>query len=176
MNQFIKRVLAVIIFTVLVLPSFARAEVNPVELYFFEGQGCQYCARMKSFLEGMKVDYPNLTVRDFEVYFDKENQDLFQKMATAYGAESRGVPTIFIGDEVIVGENYEKLKNAVEKCTLGTCPSPADKLAAAGSNVNSILNTNQPVDGQNEMVGWIIIGVVLALGIALVIFIIMRKK
>lgn len=171
----LKKILVTFFFGVLMFLVPAARAANPVELYFFEGQGCQHCAKMKIFLEGMKVDYPNLTVRDFEVYFDKENQDLFSAMSMAYGADSRGVPTIFIGNEVIVGENYEKLKSTVEKCSTEVCPSPAEKLAAAGSNVNSILNTNQPADGQNEAVGWIVIGVVLAAGIIFIIFIIKKK-
>jgi len=170
-----KKIIFIIFLSALILPMAGRAEANPVELYFFEGQGCQHCARMKSFLEGLKVDYPNLTVKDFEVYFDKENQDLFKKMAAVYNTDSNGVPTIFIGDEVVVGENYEKLKKAVDKCSTEVCPSPADKLAAVGDNVNSILNTNQPVDGQNEAVGRIVIGVVLAGGIVFIIFIIKKK-
>lgn len=172
----LKNFLVLIFFVILALPFAARAEANPVELYFFEGQGCQHCARMKSFLEGMKVDYPNLTVRDFEVYFNKDNQDLFSAMAVAYNADTNGVPTIFIGDEVIVGENYEKLKNAVERCSLEACISPADKLAAAGGDVNSISNTDQRVDGQNETIGWIVLGVILVIGIGVVIFIIKKKK
>jgi glutaredoxin len=170
-----KKIIFIIFLSALILPMAGRAEANPAELYFFEGQGCQHCARMKSFLEGLKVDYPNLTVKDFEVYFDKENQDLFKKMAAVYNTDSNGVPTIFIGDEVVVGENYEKLKKAVDKCSTEVCPSPADKLAAVGDNVNSILNTNQPVDGQNEAVGRIVIGVVLAGGIVFIIFIIKKK-
>ena len=157
------------------MPFAARAEANPVELYFFEGQGCQHCARMKSYLDGLKVDFPNLVVRDFEVYFNKDNQDLFSAMAVAYNADTNGVPTIFIGEEVIVGENFEKVKNAVERCSLEVCISPADKLATTGGNVNLISNTNQSVDGQNETIGWIVLGVILVVGVGFVIFIFKRK-
>jgi len=169
----LKKFFLVVFSLVLLLPIFGRAAANPVELYFFEGQGCQHCAKMKSFLEGLKVDYPNVTVKDFEVYFNKENQELFQKMAAAYGADSNGVPTIFIGEEVIVGENYEKLKNAVEKCSTKVCPSPADKLAAANIDINS--NTSQAVAGGNEVVGWIVVGAVVIFVITLIIFISKKK-
>ncbi len=170
-----KKIIFSIFLLVLIFPMVGFA-ANPVELYFFEGQGCSYCAKMKSFLEGVKADYPNLEVREFEVYFNKENQVLFEKMAKAYGATTSGVPTLFIGEEVINGADFEKVKNAVEKCSLEICPSPADKLAAVGDNVNSILNTNQPVDGKNETVGWVVLGVVAVFGAVLIYFAIKRKN
>ena len=169
-----KKIISIIFLLTLFFPLISLAAGNPVELYFFEGQGCQHCAKMKSFLEGMKVDYSNLTVHEFEIYFNKENQDLFEKMAKAYGVGSSGVPTIFIGEEVIVGENYEKLKTAVEKCSAETCISPLYKLET--SDINN--NTNQTTTsgaGQNEVVGWVIIGVIVSFGIGLIIFYFLRR-
>ena len=172
MNQF-KKVLFFIFFAVLALPFAAGAEANPVELYFFEGQGCPHCARMASYLEGLKVDYPNLIVKDFEVYFNKENQDLFEKMGAAYNADTGSVPTLFVDDEVIKGEAYEKVKNAVERCSTEVCISPASKIE---TNANENSNTNRPVSGGNETVGWaIIIGGVVVF-VALLIFFILKKK
>ncbi len=176
MNQ-LKKVLFFIFFIILALPFAARAEANPVELYFFEGQGCPHCARMASYLEGLKVDYPNLEVRDFEVYFNKDNQDLFQRMAAAYGADSNGVPAIFIGDEAIIGENYEKLKSTVEKCSTEVCPSPLYKLETQNGNSNS----NEPAGSQSAVnqetiIGWVVIGVIVVVGAVLIIFGFKNKK
>lgn len=172
-----KKIIFIIFLLILGLPV-AGLAANPVELYFFEGQGCQHCAKMKSFLEGMKVDYPNLVVKDFEVYFNKENQDLFEKMAAAYNAPSNGVPVIFIGNEVIIGERYEKLKSAVERCSLEYCPSPADKISSAEENINLSSNTNHPINNnnQNEIVGWVVIVVIITLGIIFTFFIINKKN
>ncbi|MBU1146546.1 hypothetical protein KKD80_03300 [Patescibacteria group bacterium] len=167
-----RKIILIIFFLILFLPGLARAAANPVELYFFEGQGCPHCARMKSYLEGLKVDYPNLTVKDFEVYFDKENQDLFQKMTAAYNSNSNGVPMIFIGNEVIVGESYEKLKNAVEKCsTEEVCESPGSKVQGMGD-----IDVNAPAPGGNEAAGWITIGVIAVFGVMFIYFIIKKKK
>ncbi len=163
-----------IFFIVLALPFTVKAEANPVELYFFEGQGCPHCARMASYLEGLKTDYPNLVVKDFEVYFNKENQDLFEKMGAAYNADTGSVPTLFIDNEVIKGEAYEKVKNAVERCSTEVCVSPASKIEAE-TNKNS--NTNRPVSGGNEIIGWaIIIGGVVVFFILLISFIFKKKK
>lgn len=168
-----KKVFFIIFLVAIFLPSAGYSAANPVELYFFEGQGCQHCARMASYLEGLKSDYPNLIVKDFEVYFNKDNQDLFQRMATAYGANSNGVPAIFIGDEVIIGENYEKLKNVVEKCSIEICSSPASKIEA---NANENANTNRPTYGGNETVGWAILVGGAVVFVALLIFFIFKNK
>lgn len=176
-----KKIFALIFFVILTLPFVARAQTNPVDLYFFEGQGCSFCARMKSFLEGLKSDFPNLKVYEFEVYFNKENQTLFEKMARAYGATTSGVPTIFIDDAAISGIDFEKVKNAVEKCSSEECVSPMSKIEEINENQNS--NINQPTDGQstsgqakNETVGWIIIGALGIAGLFLLIFYFKRAK
>lgn len=178
----LKKILVVAVFAALLFPTMGQAAGKPVELYFFEGQGCSYCARMKSFLEGVKADYPNLEVREFEIYFNKENQVLFERMAKAYGATTSGVPTLFIGEEVISGADFEKVKNAVEKCSAEGCLSPAEKLKdeSPAANTNSGTdNTNQQTSSgpdKNELVGWIVIGLFSAAGIGFIIYILKAKQ
>jgi glutaredoxin len=177
------KILIAAFFVVLLLPAMGQAGGKPVELYFFEGQGCPHCAKMKSYLEGLKADYSNLTVKDFEVYFNKDNQDLFTRIGEAYGSGSNGVPMIFIGDEVITGESYEALKNAVIKCSEEGCPSPSSKLESEDTNANTVTNeqnnTNRPTSGssnKNEIVGWAVIGIFVAVGIGLIIYLLKGKK
>jgi glutaredoxin len=172
----LKKVLFLFIFFLAFFSFGASAEetptANPVDLYFFEGQGCPHCAKMKSYLEGLKSDHPNLKVYDFEVYYNEENQALYGKMATAYGATSTGVPMIFIGDEYISGADFEKVKNAVEKCSSGAiCLSPMDRISKSSGE-----NNNQTPDFKNyETIGWIVLGVIVV-GIAIVIVVARRKK
>lgn len=169
-----KKFFFIVSLVAILLPSAGYSAANPVELYFFEAQGCSHCARMASYLEGLKADYPNLIVKDFEVYFNKDNQDLFQKMAAAYGADAGSVPTLFIDDEVIKGEAYEKVKNAVERCSTEVCISPASKIEA---NTNENTNTNRPTSGGNETVGWaILVGGAVVFTVLLIFFILKKKK
>ncbi len=179
-----KRNLIVAFIFFLALPVAVSAAGKPVELYFFEGQGCPHCARMKSYLDGLKADYPNLIIKDFEVYFNSENQDLFGRMAAAYGSDAEGVPTLFIGEEAIRGQAYEALKNAVIKCSEEGCISPADKLESGSANTNTVINTSENADTnqsssgsqkKNEMVGWIVIGFIAAAGLIGIIYIIKNK-
>src|SRR3989339_90761 len=173
----LKKVLFLSIFALAFFGFGALAEesptANPVDLYFFEGQGCPHCAKMKSYLEGLKVDYPNLKVYEFEVYFNEENQILYSKMAGAYGVSSTAVPMVFVGDEFISGADFEKVKNAVEKCSSGVaCPSPIEGIdkGSGGSNGQA------PSYKNYETVGWIVLGGVIIIGSIFTILAIKKKK
>src|SRR4030042_2071780 len=65
----------------------------PVTVYFFWGDGCPHCAAEKPFLENLTRRYPNVEVREFEVWNSPENRDLFYKVAASLGFEPRAVPT-----------------------------------------------------------------------------------
>ncbi|MBC7073806.1 hypothetical protein H5T58_00210 [Candidatus Parcubacteria bacterium] len=108
-----------------------------VEIYFFWGQGCPHCAQEKPFLEKIKQKYPQLEVKEFEVYYSKENQELFQKVAKAYNTTPMGVPMTFIGKEYVIGFGTEEttgkqIESLIQNCFQTYCPSPAEILAAGG--------------------------------------------
>ena len=111
--------------------------LNEVEIYFFWGQGCPHCAQEKPFLEELKQKYPELIVKEFEVYYNRENQELFQKIAQAYKTSIQGVPTTFIGKDFVVGfgtkeTTGKQIENLIQNCLTNICPSPEEILAAGG--------------------------------------------
>ncbi|MGB9743453.1 MAG: glutaredoxin domain-containing protein [Minisyncoccales bacterium] len=124
-------------FSLLVFLPRAIFASQKVEIYFFWGQGCPHCAQEKPFLEKMKQKYPQLEVKEFEVYYSKENQELFQRIAQAYKTSPSGVPTTFIGKEYIIGFGTEEttgkqIETLIKNCLQTYCPSPAEILAAGG--------------------------------------------
>lgn len=133
-----KKIFFLILFFVCLLFSLNQViAAEKIEVYFFEGKGCPHCAKEKPFLEKMKQKYPQLEVRDFEIYYNKDNQKLFQEVAKAYNTQPAGVPTTFIGKEFIVGFNSEdttgnKIESLIQKCLRVYCPSPSEILAAGG--------------------------------------------
>ncbi|PIP17770.1 MAG: hypothetical protein COX43_02450 [Parcubacteria group bacterium CG23_combo_of_CG06-09_8_20_14_all_35_9] len=94
-------------------------------IYLFFGSGCPHCEREKVFLKTLKQKYPNLVVKEYEVYRNPENHELLQKIAKIYGVMIRGVPTNFIGEEVIVGFKEEEIENRVRVCQEVGCFVPA---------------------------------------------------
>lgn len=118
---------------------------NQVDLYFFYGEGCPHCAKARPYLQSLKNQYPQLRLYEYEVWQDAVNQELFQKMAQAYGQEPQGVPTVFIGDEVIVGydESMEgQYIQAIQQCLEKACPSPAEKLKNKENAPDNSLNNS----------------------------------
>jgi len=110
---------------------------NGVNIYFFWGEGCSHCAQEKPFLEKLKEKYPQLEVKEFEIYKSENNQKLFQEVAKAYNTEPMGVPMTFIGKEFLLGFGSEettgkKIENLIQNCLQNYCPSPGEILAAGG--------------------------------------------
>jgi thiol-disulfide isomerase/thioredoxin len=81
------------------------AEQDPVELVLFWGRGCPHCEAERALLEELQADHPALVIRQYEVWGDAANLQLFVETAAAAGVEARAVPTTFIGDRVWIGFN-----------------------------------------------------------------------
>ncbi|MBW2981422.1 hypothetical protein KY343_00950 [Candidatus Woesearchaeota archaeon] len=102
-----------------------------VEVYMFYGEGCPHCAKEELFLSELEEKYSQLEVERFEIYFNDKNNKLFQEMGRAYGIEARGVPTLFVGKEAVVGFNDdigEKIELEIKKCIANGCIDPSDML------------------------------------------------
>ncbi|MFH0753630.1 MAG: thioredoxin family protein, partial [Candidatus Omnitrophota bacterium] len=107
-----------------------------VVVYFFWGQGCPHCEHEKPFLESLKTKYPGLVVKDYEVWHDVGNKEIYQKMSAAYGLTSGSVPATFIDIKSWIGYNDEKAKEIEEtvgQCRQFGCLDPADVMSRAQS-------------------------------------------
>ena len=112
-------------------PAFAESG-QPVEMVLFYGRGCPYCAAMREYLAEAKLQHPQIHVDEREIYFDADNVVLFEKLTAAYGTEIKGVPTLFIGNDVIVGfaEDMEpEIEQKIGACIADGCPSPLDRVS-----------------------------------------------
>lgn len=128
-------------------------------IYFFWGDGCPHCEVEKIFLEKMEQKYSDLEVKSFETWRDKDNAELFKKVANAYGIQPQGVPTTFIGDfEPIIGyADYmaEDIENKIIYCLETGCVNPGvkagiEKDIKEPGEENGIDDPSQPVQ-ENEV-------------------------
>jgi thiol-disulfide isomerase/thioredoxin len=101
--------------------NITRAENKAVCIYFFYGETCPHCAQEKPFLNSLKSKYPQIELHSFEVYFNKENQKLWENTSKAYGAVASGVPMTFIGNKVFIGfaEGDSKIYDSGNKAYVG---------------------------------------------------------
>jgi len=73
------------------------------EILYFWGIGCPFCERLKPQLEELAAEYPQVQLRDFEVYYDRANQQRFIDTTNKYGIDAHSVPLTFIGERYWIG-------------------------------------------------------------------------
>ncbi|MEK6742641.1 MAG: hypothetical protein AABZ15_03475 [Nitrospirota bacterium] len=94
-------------------------------LTLFWGDGCPHCEKEKEFLKGLARKYPGLTMRDYEVWRNKDNAAIYKRVIQAAGIKQAGVPCTIVGTSVFMGFNDQTRKDilrAVERCMREGCP------------------------------------------------------
>ena len=148
--------LLVIIFSLLILSfsAFAETEKNSDTkdsgkacIYYFYGQGCEGCSEISSFLNGLKIKYPQLKLQEYEVYYRAQNMDMVKKYFTAYHVPepSQGLPVVFTPTTYLVGQKpiFEHLEQQIKDSTRSDCPSLE---AEKGAKIPGIVSDHFPLD------------------------------
>lgn len=106
------------IFLLLIPFSGVFAQENKVTIYFFWGEGCPHCEKEKPFLEALKQKYPQIEVKDFEIWKSAENRNLFKESAKKLNANVSGVPFTIVGDKYFIGWLSESSTGAAIEATV----------------------------------------------------------
>lgn len=85
--------------------SRTSSPAGTVTAYYFYGDGCTHCANIKPHLIALAAKYPNFELKQLEVYHNTTNQEILSQVQRSYNITTLGVPTLFIGNRVLVGEN-----------------------------------------------------------------------
>lgn len=114
-----KNLFYVIVFMFLFIPFGVNANES-VNIYLFYGDGCPHCAALEEYLNNEYSSDKNVTVYKYEVWNNKENQELWKKVESVTGEEAKGVPYFVIGEEVYqgysAGSTWEKkVDRAIKK-------------------------------------------------------------
>lgn len=81
-----------------------KIEENKVNLYLFHGDGCPHCAEERTWLKDIEEKYKdNLNVYYYEVWEDKDNANLMDKVKEVFEIDKNGVPLTIIGDKYYLG-------------------------------------------------------------------------
>ena len=83
----------------------ANPNATLTAIYFY-GNGCSHCEKVKPLIADIQARYPDIYIEKLEIYDNRKNLDTFQTMGSQYGISSSSltVPTVFIGENVLVGE------------------------------------------------------------------------
>lgn len=94
-------------------------EKKEVPLYFFRGDGCSHCAEAEEWFKSIEEEYGSyFEIKDYETWYNEENQELMEKVAEARGESADGVPYIIVGNKSWNGftEDYkEEILSEIKK-------------------------------------------------------------
>ncbi len=85
--------------------TFRNTKIEGLSVYFFYGEGCPHCTKVKPFIDEMERSY-GLNIERFEVYGNRANMKLIQEYFERYNVpvNNRGVPAVFVSDSYLVGD------------------------------------------------------------------------
>lgn len=89
-------------------------EGNPINVYIFYGETCPHCKQELAFLDKISDKY-NFQLKEYEVYFNKQNINLMNRFSKAYGTNFNAVPVVIIGYEHFLGFDEEKTERLIKQ-------------------------------------------------------------
>ena len=96
-----KKFLFLFTFVLFLLPFGVNAKET--NIYIFYGNGCPHCAALEEYLNQEYKDDKDLNIYKYEVWFNNDNQKLWENVQTVTGKAAKGVPYFIIGDKVYQG-------------------------------------------------------------------------
>jgi len=120
-----------------------------VTLIVFYGEGCPHCSELFEYLEKLKEAGYNLIISSYEIRFNEQSRNLFEELSKIYDQEIQGVPTMFIGEKVIIG--YAKfmqneIREEIDYCIENNCINPLDKLKLNETNISEIFQNSTLIE------------------------------
>ena len=92
----------VLVLTLLMVPFgvYADEDKEPVNVYFFKGDGCGYCAAGLEWFENLDKKYDDMyKLHQYETWYDENNANLMNAVAEVRGETVNGVPYIVVGNQ-----------------------------------------------------------------------------
>ncbi len=143
---------------------------NQAEIYFFYSAVCPHCAQEKKFLEELGQKYPEIEIKEYEVFYTQGNQKILNDFYEKYKvpARERGwVPVTFTPSKYFVGFNEQiglDIENCLKEC-LGTGKTVSQKIRIPFFGTVDVAKLSLPaltfllgiMDGFNPCAMWVLI-------------------
>lgn len=110
----------------------ASAIAATTELHFFYAENCPGCQKQKPFVEDLQRRYPELKVRIYDVWLERDSFKLMMALARAHGVEIATTPATGVGRHAWFGFNdmiAREIEAAVVDCLAKGCPDLVATLA-----------------------------------------------
>ena len=92
-----------------------EVQENVINVYLFRGDGCPHCAKAEEFLDEEYSDNEQVKVYDYEVWYDKDNAELYNEVQKHFKVEIDAVPFLVVGDTYFVGFSSSTKENIKDK-------------------------------------------------------------
>ena len=79
-----------------------KVSAKSVNVYFFYGDGCNYCKKAEKYLSKIEDKY-DLNIYKYEVYNNKKNLNNLKKISKYLNEDLKGVPYVIINNNAITG-------------------------------------------------------------------------
>ncbi len=160
--------------------STVLAQDNPhepeVAITIFWREGCPHCEEEIPFLQELAVEFPQVTLYDYEVGSHSGNREYFFALGDAMGFDTTGVPVTVIGDQYWIGYDEATgaaIRNVVEGYLNTGAGDPAERWGIDLANTTRALNETQA----NNLGSAVWIGAAFALvALSYVLGVILGKK
>jgi thiol-disulfide isomerase/thioredoxin len=98
-------------------PAAAPATPGTVTVWYFYGTGCEHCVPVTPFIQSLQQKYPDVDFRVHEIYGNTANRDLLVSMNRELGQTKTGIPVVFVGNVVLLGDEeiLKKLEGVILK-------------------------------------------------------------
>jgi cytochrome c biogenesis protein CcdA/glutaredoxin len=110
------------------------ANVSVSAVYFYSNT-CSHCENIKPVIDAVSARYPDLSLSRLEINTNAANRQQLIDLSSRYGIPNPGVPTMFIGTSVLIGE--AEITNRFE----------SEILAETGRNATAVPGNLTPEPG-----------------------------
>lgn len=101
MKKILKWAMIFLLF-LLLLTDYPKAK-EKINIYFFNGEGCPHCALEEKYLKKITKKYKDVKIKSYEVWNNKNNDILLEKVKSKMKIANNGVPVTIVGSTYMVG-------------------------------------------------------------------------
>lgn len=135
-----------LILTMFLIIPFAKVNAQTVDVTMFYGSGCPHCAKEEKYLKVLEKQLgQNINVQTYEVWDNKENNELLTKVRTTLNDKEEGVPFTVIGNKTFNGFS-DKIAKEIKQTIFNNLKQNSlniTELIKEGKPVPTDINTNE---------------------------------
>jgi len=125
--------LVLLLLVLSILFSFSAVAVEDDCIHYFYGEECSDCALLKGYFIDLVEKYPDLEIKNFEVYHNYKNFKTLQNYFNSYNVDrnSQQIPAVFTGEGYFIGKKSIKsfLEDRILNSKNPSCPSLEEDFA-----------------------------------------------